>query len=131
MSRGPGRWQRVLLAALREHALVSVRAATMSELQREPTRPEMVAARRAARTLAEAGLCRAIYLGECPSCLEFTSTWSCGACNVGARQALVLTPIAGEGARVGSLLGLRHPPAWISVAPVLNDSEATLIEVER
>lgn len=126
MSKGPGRWQRLLLTALDGNALVSVRAVAMQELQRDPTRPEIVAARRAARTLAEAGQCRAIYPGECPSCFEWTSTWSCGDCKVGARQALVLTPLDGAGSRVRSLLGLKPPPPWLSVAPGPKTAGATL-----
>ena len=64
MSRGPGRWQRVILDHMDNNP--QYKAATLDSivrehLQRTPTRSEMVAARRALKTLAIAGKVRAIY----------------------------------------------------------------------
>lgn len=51
VSRGPGRWQRALLAALDRRDPVLVADAVEDELGRVPTRAEMVAGRRAAHSL--------------------------------------------------------------------------------
>lgn len=61
MSKGPGRWQRILLDALGEHDFVGVGATVWGHLGRPATRSEEVAARRAAKSLVEAGRARAIY----------------------------------------------------------------------
>jgi hypothetical protein len=64
ISRGPGRWQRVILDALAQHTdydIFGVYALVEEHLQRTPTRSELVAARRAVKTLAIAGKIRAIY----------------------------------------------------------------------
>ncbi len=61
MSRGPGRWQRVLLEGLARSSEVVVLYELHDHLERAPTRAELVAARRAARRLAETGQARAIY----------------------------------------------------------------------
>jgi hypothetical protein len=61
VSRGPGRWQRVLLDALEQYDAVGVGATVWEHLGRPATRSEEVAARRAARRLVEAGKARAIY----------------------------------------------------------------------
>ncbi len=60
MGRGSGRWQRLLLDALEGTEAVDVSSAPYA-LSQHPTRSDFVAARRAARTLAEAGKVRAIY----------------------------------------------------------------------
>lgn len=61
LSRGPGRWQRVLLAALDVSEAVRVSSAPYA-VSVNPTRADFVAARRAARRLAEDGQVRAIYV---------------------------------------------------------------------
>jgi hypothetical protein len=67
MSRGPGRWQRVILQALAEntdHDIFGVYALVEEHLGRTPTRSELVAARRAVKTLAIQRKVRAIYRSE-------------------------------------------------------------------
>ncbi len=61
MSKGPGRWQRVLLDALEESPFIGVGGTVWAHLDRPATRSEEVAARRAAKRLAETGQVRAIY----------------------------------------------------------------------
>ncbi len=51
MSRGPGRWQRILLAHLDRCDPLLVADAVEDALGRQPTRVELVAARRAAHSL--------------------------------------------------------------------------------
>lgn len=68
MSRGPGRWQRLLLEALYEHPSVApsgVRYVHPQDwlqryLGREPTPAEVSAVYRAARSLARHGLARPV-----------------------------------------------------------------------
>ncbi len=57
MSRGPGRWQRVLLDALEAHEAASVLAVTWRQFDPAgvPTRSDLVAVRRAAHRLRELG----------------------------------------------------------------------------
>ncbi len=57
MSRGPGRWQRLLLEALEAHEAVSVLAVTWHQFDPAgvPSRSDLVAARRAAHRLRELG----------------------------------------------------------------------------
>ena len=117
MSRGPGRWQRVLLDLVESHDAVPVADAVHSELGREPTRSESVAARRAARLLAEQGKARAIYLGCCKRCGEYRTTWHCSACHCGCNIALVITKVTDTTIR--SLSPMRIP-RWISVATHAN-----------
>ena len=61
MSRGPGRWQRVLLAALNDSEAIHVVGVACLHLGRNATRAEEVSVRRAARVLAQSGRARAIY----------------------------------------------------------------------
>lgn len=61
MSRGPGRWQRALLAALEEHDVVVVEHVTAAAVGPDATRAAYVAFRHAARRLAEDGRVRALY----------------------------------------------------------------------
>lgn len=61
MSRGPGRWQRVLLDALEQSPFIGVGGTVWAHLGRAATRSEEVAARRAAKRLVETGQARAIY----------------------------------------------------------------------
>lgn len=60
MSRGPGRWQRLLLEALEDHTLVPVSYVVYNNAD-SPTRSDHVAARRAARRLVKEGKARATY----------------------------------------------------------------------
>ncbi len=58
MSRGPGRWQRAILAAVGEHGLVTLRQLVAAETGLQGSPPQIpraaeVAALRAARTLSE------------------------------------------------------------------------------
>lgn len=62
MSRGPGRWQRALLAALDEHPVVPVRDVTLEVTDGAATRPQHVAARDAAHRLHRSGRVRAGYM---------------------------------------------------------------------
>lgn len=56
MSRGPGRWQRAILAAVEEHGAVLVRQLVRAETgTRTPPRAAEVAALRAARQLCHNG----------------------------------------------------------------------------
>jgi len=121
LSRGPGRWQRALLAALAPETgpdvLVPVNNVLWNELGRAPSRTEQVAIRRAARALVLTGKARAVYLGQCRhlSCDELSRTFICPACGAGCRLVLVLTrPDEHIGLR--SLLGIGAPPPWLSVA---------------
>lgn len=61
LSRGPGRWQRVLLNGLEQSPFIGVGGTVWSHLGRPATRAEEVAARRAAKRLVETGRARAIY----------------------------------------------------------------------
>lgn len=63
MSRGPGRWQRVILAGIedREYDIFPILALAYDHLGRDATRSEAVAARRAVKTLVLAGKVRAVY----------------------------------------------------------------------
>lgn len=63
MSRGPGRWQRVVLDAIKDtdYEVFPILAIAYTHLGRAATRSEAVAARRAVKTLALAGKVRAIY----------------------------------------------------------------------
>jgi hypothetical protein len=60
MSRGPGRWQRMLLAELDQNEVVPVREVIFTHLGRTPTRAEEVACRRAAHQLALSGQVRVV-----------------------------------------------------------------------
>lgn len=73
MSRGPGRWQRALIEAAEEserdgYLWATVAGTVRDQLGHEPTRTELVAARRAAATLAAAGRVRTIYVMWCRVC---------------------------------------------------------------
>jgi Sigma-70, region 4 len=57
-----GRWQQVLADALDQNLAVGVRAAIADHLGRAPTRAELIAARRAAHSLAALGRARAFYV---------------------------------------------------------------------
>jgi Homeodomain-like domain len=57
-----GRWQQVLTDALGENLAVGVRAAVGDHLGRAPTRAELTAARRAARSLAALGRARVLHV---------------------------------------------------------------------
>ncbi len=126
MSRGPGRWQRALLAALDTHDVATVARVAYNHLGREPSRPELVAVRRAARRLVEGGEARAVYLGQCRRCEELSETWQCPRCSAGCTWVLVLTRTDGIGAKIDSLVtSHRRLPDWVSVTSVGNESEAT------
>lgn len=79
MSRGPGRWQRAILQALEENTefdIFPIQAIAYEHLGAEATRAQLVAARRAVRTLAIAGKVRAIYrpAHECRQALQLCVT---------------------------------------------------------
>jgi predicted DNA-binding transcriptional regulator AlpA len=57
-----GRWQQVLADALDQNLAIGVRAAVADHLSRAPTRAELTAARRAARSLARLGRARVLYV---------------------------------------------------------------------
>lgn len=64
MSRGPGRWQRVILDALSnqpEYDVFPLSVLVYEHLDRQPSRAETVSARRALKTLAVNGVVRAVY----------------------------------------------------------------------
>ena len=62
MSRGPGRWQRLLLAELDEYDVVPVSyVARAQAADGRPSRSDLVAIRRAAKQLTITGKARAIY----------------------------------------------------------------------
>lgn len=92
MSRGPGRWQRAILAALGEYDVVPVAALVKAVHGRRPTRSELVSARRAAHVLADAGKVREIYPWFCAGCETVRRTGPiCGACRRAATCALAIT----------------------------------------
>lgn len=99
MSRGPGRWQRVLLAALRDNEAILVVGVACQHLGRNTTRAEEVSVRRAARALAESGQARAIY--------EALPTVDGGR----VTHQLVLTPP--DSTRLSTLLPV-NAPDWIA-----------------
>lgn len=124
MSRGPGRWQRVLLDALEHHDLGTVGTIVENHLGRKPSREELVAARRAVRRLVEDGRIEALHLGECVDCGGLNEIWRCSHCGAGCREVLVVARLGMDGIRsVTSLGGL---PAWVSVALGANFAGATL-----
>lgn len=95
MSKGPGRWQRAILDAIQdaEYDLFPVQSIAYEHLDREPTRAELVACRRAVKTLAIAGKVRAVYE-------RFTES-ACELC--------VTRPDAGIVS-----FGRRNAPGWIT-----------------
>ena len=111
-----GRWQHVLLAALKHQDAVSVRSAVNVHLGREPSRAELHAARRAAHSLADNQLVR---LEHIPG-----SITELGA----ARHVLVIIrpgTTSGDG-RIG-----RHSAAAVAAGqPVLTapDSQARTVQ---
>jgi len=121
MGRGPGRWQRLLLSVLDEYGYCPVAAVVENICNGQPTRADLVAARRAAKHLAETGRARAIYLPRCTVCGELYKGW--GRCPCGGRvtHTLVLTKDA-------TLRGVivENQPTWISVASDQKSQEATL-----
>jgi hypothetical protein len=111
VSRGPGRWQRLLLASLEESDLVVAVHVVYHHLGRSPTRAEMVAVRRAVRRLAERGEVRAIYV------------W--GEDSVTQRADLLLAITRPDGSQKSIPVG-HKVPAWISGEknPQLSEEEA-------
>jgi hypothetical protein len=127
VSRGPGVWQGLLLDLLQRYDVVPVSAAVHHHLARDPTRTELVAARRAAARLAAVHKARAIWLGSCNRCGELSETWRCPACGAGCNRVLVLTKA--DDHRIRTVMPMsRHIPAWLSVASDASASEATLSE---
>jgi hypothetical protein len=121
MSRGPGRWQRLLLQLVSEYhfvPIIDVVESTTFEQGREATRADHVAARRAAKRIAEDGKARAIYLWRCNACGKITGGYFC--CGR-LSYALALT----KDPDLPSAL-LRNMPEWISVASDQLLPEATL-----
>jgi hypothetical protein len=120
VSRGPGRWQRLLLDALDEYEFVPVNTVVLNNTI-EATRIELVAARRAARALVESGRARAIYRSRCTSCYELDPPRfrCCGR----VTHVLVLTPA--RSTALSTLLPM-VAPEWISVASGNFGTEATL-----
>jgi hypothetical protein len=57
-----GRWQRVFADALEQNLAIGVRAAVADHLGRAPTRAELTAARRAARSFAALGRARVFHV---------------------------------------------------------------------
>jgi hypothetical protein len=57
-----GRWQQVLADALDQHLAIGVRAAVADHLGRVPTRAEVIAARRAAHSLAASGRAQLLHM---------------------------------------------------------------------
>ena len=126
MSRGPGRWQRAILDALSEYEVGDVLTIAYNLLGRDPTRTEMVAARRAVRRLAEDGQVRAIYLGYCVRCEELSERWSCSTCGAGCNKRLVVTRMDGDNvSKIQSVVSLGRDPTWINVASDGNAAGAT------
>ena len=99
MSRGPGRWQRVLLEEVGRRDLVPIADVVYNHTGQSPTRSDMTAARLAAKRLAESGRVRAIYLLRCTVCSELFEQWDYAhgnrrRCTGGhGTRALVLTPL--------------------------------------
>ncbi len=113
MSRGPGRWQELLLRLVEEYDCIPI--PTMVEnvaaaAGRAPTRSEYVAARRAARRLAEGGKVRAVYLTRCDTCGEIFGSWGVRCCGL-VRHVLVVT----RDPEIKTLLP-RRLPKWIDVS---------------
>jgi hypothetical protein len=130
MSRGPGRWQRALLDDLDGHDLGAVGTLVHNHLGRPPTRSEMVAARRAARRLAEDGLVQALHLAECRSCGALSEIWICPQhCPGGCAQTLVIARPDMTG--ISSVMPLNGLPRWVSVALGPSAAGATLTAETR
>jgi hypothetical protein len=69
VSRGPGRWQRLLLDHLAEYDLVPVRVVVNNAVWPDAlSRADMVSARRAAHKLVATGRAKAEYLLRCDDC---------------------------------------------------------------
>jgi hypothetical protein len=68
VSRGPGRWQRAIHAALGEHDVVPIGDLCEAVLGRPPVRSELVAIRRAAHRLADTDQLREINPWYCYRC---------------------------------------------------------------
>lgn len=68
MSRGPGRWQRAILAALDKHDVVPIGDLCEDVLGRPAVRSELVAIRRAAHRLDDTDQLREIYPWYCYRC---------------------------------------------------------------
>jgi len=113
MSRGPGRWQRLFLELLDEYDHVGIIDVVDDRAYlegREATRAEHVAARRAARRLAEDGLTRAIYLPRCTVCGQLFAGWGARCCGR-VTHSLVVTRDPSAKSVYPSRI-----PGWISVA---------------
>lgn len=102
MSRGPGRWQRVLIDLLDTHEAFSVADAVRATTS-NPTRSDLVAARRAARSLVEAGKARAVYV--------YLPTAD------GARQTPQLVLTGTESSLQSNAASSNGCPSWVEPAP--------------
>ena len=102
MGRGPGLWQRVILDALEDVEAVPTTAVAYA-VRDAPTRSDFVAVRRAARTLAEAGKVRAIYM-YLPTHDETRST-----------PQLVVTRTDSQ--LQGTVADMGGTPEWITTPP--------------
>jgi hypothetical protein len=122
VSRGPGRWQRALLAAVAEFKMVLTVELAWDHLQREPTRSELVAVRRAAKSIVMSGSATAFYARQCRGCHQVYGNWPMCCPSVGSGAVLVLTK--------DPVLIAKIPPSriptWLSVAPESIDTGATL-----
>jgi len=136
VSRGPGRWQRAILAALAEYDIVPVGDLCQAVLGRAPSRAELVAARRAAHSLADSGGLREIYPWHCDRCgTVLRSLWHdaavCGG-RCGGRRAHLLAVFEADGRgsyscwrchrRPGPVLAVTRDPAVMS--PGLRGTDA-------
>jgi len=118
MSRGPGRWQRVLLSLLQENAYVPIIDAVKILMDGSPKRTDLVAARRAAKRLAESGRAQAVYMWRCTRCTRLLPSppFRCP-CGGRITPALVLT---------SRTVLMPRIPSWVSVARGEESSLATL-----
>lgn len=125
MSRGPGTWQRAILAALEQHDLGTVGTIAFNALGRDPTRSELVSIRRAARRLAEDGAIQALHLGQCRACGELSQRFVCRVCGAGSVPVLVVVRPDLD-MKITSVQARNGLPTWVSVASGTDYPQATL-----
>jgi hypothetical protein len=127
MSRGPGSWQRALLNVTDGGLAMTVKAVVLDSVP-QPARSDYVSARRATRSLAEAGRLSAVYLSGCRGCGAVQRVQRPGCC-ASSRPLLGIAPI---GTRPPSLAPppAHRPPSWITAAapgPALAGAEVASV----
>jgi hypothetical protein len=118
MSRGPGRWQRELLAATSSVCVVPV-SGVVKAIVPAPCLDDFASARRGAKQLSLAGRISALYAWSCPRCFSVQDRADPQPCCKSPRSMLAVTGLERRHL-------VRHPapapggqaPAWVNAAPV-------------